>query len=111
MNETLKSILESLEQAASTAINKYKSKDTKPATKKTETKPNFGVPKNLKKISGATSSKKLDNSKVIPGVQVMHDRFGKGKVLTVEDGKATVFFPSHGQKQLLLQFAKLDIIG
>jgi len=27
-------------------VNKYKSKDTKPATKKTETKPNFGMPKN-----------------------------------------------------------------
>lgn len=96
-------------------LNKYKSSGNSSssgsASKKPEPKPTFGVPKNLKKISGTPSSSKLDNSKVIPGAQVMHDRFGKGKVLTVEDGKATVFFPSHGQKQLLLQFAKLEIIG
>jgi hypothetical protein len=27
------------------------------------------------------------------------------------DAKATVFFPAHGQKQLLLKFAKLKIIA
>jgi DNA helicase-2/ATP-dependent DNA helicase PcrA len=92
-------------------LNKYKSTGTStPASSKPEPKPNFGVPKNLKKITGSTTAKTLDNSKIIPGVQVNHDRFGKGKVLTVEDGKATVFFPLHGQKQLLLQFAKLEII-
>ena len=45
---------------------------------------------------------------------VEHDRFGKGKVLKVEgnapDLKATVFFPSAGQKQLLLRFAKLTVV-
>lgn len=41
-----------------------------------------------------------------------HARFGKGKVVKVEgappDQKATIFFPSAGQKQLLLRFAKLE---
>ena len=41
-------------------------------------------------------------------------RQGKGKVLKLEGNppnvKATVFFPSAGQKQLLLKFAKLEII-
>jgi len=50
-----------------------------------------------------------------PGVEVKHARFGKGKVLKLEGEapniKATVFFPSAGQKQLLLKFAKLEIIG
>ncbi|MCB9188946.1 MAG: UvrD-helicase domain-containing protein [Flavobacteriales bacterium] len=72
--------------------------------------PGFGIPKNLKKVSGTTKASKVDVSKVIPGAEVLHDRFGKGKVLNVEDGKATVFFPSHGQKQLLLQFAKLEVL-
>jgi len=49
------------------------------------------------------------------GVEVKHARFGKGKVLKLEgeapNVKATVFFPSAGQKQLLLKFAKLEVIG
>ena len=47
------------------------------------------------------------------GVNVWHEKFGKGKVLRVEGAspneKATVFFPKAGQKQLLLKFAKLEI--
>lgn len=49
------------------------------------------------------------------GVTVEHARFGKGKVVKVEgappDQKATIFFPSAGQKQLLLRFAKLKVVG
>jgi DNA helicase-2/ATP-dependent DNA helicase PcrA len=51
---------------------------------------------------------------ITEGVNVMHEKFGKGKVLRVEGAspneKATVFFPSAGQKQLLLKFAKLEIL-
>lgn len=56
-----------------------------------------------------------DPSTIVAGVQVVHERFGAGKVLNVEgDGqnrKATVFFQSAGQKQLLLKFAKLKVIN
>jgi len=49
------------------------------------------------------------------GDTVMHAKFGKGKVLALEGAapneKATVFFPSVGQKQLLLKFAKLEVVG
>ena len=49
-----------------------------------------------------------------PGAEVKHARFGKGKVLKLEGDepnvKATVFFPSAGQKQLLLKFAKLEVL-
>nr|WP_320118267.1 UvrD-helicase domain-containing protein [uncultured Marinifilum sp.] len=49
------------------------------------------------------------------GMVVEHQRFGKGKVLQVEGSKpnikASVFFKTVGQKQLLLKFAKLKIIG
>ena len=44
---------------------------------------------------------------------VEHQRFGEGKVLNVEgvmpNKKATIYFHSSGQKQLLLKFAKLKI--
>ncbi|MBL7898981.1 MAG: ATP-dependent DNA helicase, partial [Crocinitomicaceae bacterium] len=47
------------------------------------------------------------------GYNVIHERFGKGKVIGLEGKppeKATVFFPKVGNKQLLLKFAKLEII-
>ena len=54
-----------------------------------------------------------DPGKIQTGMQVIHQRFGKGKVVSMEgefpDNKATVFFNDHGQKQLLLKFARLKI--
>ncbi|HYQ57973.1 MAG TPA: ATP-dependent DNA helicase, partial [Draconibacterium sp.] len=53
--------------------------------------------------------------KIQVGMQVEHQRFGEGKVINIEgvtpNIKATVFFKSGTQKQLLLKFAKLKIIG
>ena len=47
--------------------------------------------------------------------EVNHEKFGKGKVVQLlgdtPNVKATVFFPSSGQKQLLLKFAKLQILN
>ncbi|MEO5909536.1 MAG: UvrD-helicase domain-containing protein [Pelobium sp.] len=55
-----------------------------------------------------------DTSKLQVGQEVEHERFGFGKVLTLEgnrpDIKATIFFKEIGQKQLLLKFAKLRIV-
>ena len=52
--------------------------------------------------------------KIIPGVEVEHSLFGKGKVIGVEGAgaskKAAVFFKNIGQKQLLLKYAKLKIL-
>ena len=52
---------------------------------------------------------------IAEGVTVEHERFGKGKVIRIEgnapDVKATIFFPSSGQKQLLLRFAKLRVVA
>ena len=54
-------------------------------------------------------------SVITVGDTVMHAKFGKGKVVALEgrapNEKATVFFPSVGQKQLLLKFAKLEVLG
>jgi DNA helicase-2/ATP-dependent DNA helicase PcrA len=56
-----------------------------------------------------------DTSNLQVGMDVEHERFGFGKVLTLDgpkpDVKATIFFKEVGQKQLLLKFAKLRIIG
>jgi DNA helicase-2/ATP-dependent DNA helicase PcrA len=55
-----------------------------------------------------------DTSGLQVGMEVEHERFGFGKVLTLEgnkpDIKATIFFKEIGQKQLLLKFAKLRIV-
>jgi len=56
-----------------------------------------------------------DTSDLQVGMEVEHERFGFGKVISLEgkkpDVKATIFFKEIGQKQLLLKFAKLCIIG
>ena len=56
-----------------------------------------------------------DTSNLQVGMDVEHERFGFGKVLTLEgnkpDIKATIFFKELGQKQLLLKFAKLRIVS
>ncbi len=52
-----------------------------------------------------------DTDAIQTGMEVFHERFGKGKVVNIEgvgpNKKATVFFPVVGQKQLLLKFARL----
>ncbi|MCB9234563.1 MAG: UvrD-helicase domain-containing protein [Bacteroidia bacterium] len=48
------------------------------------------------------------------GMEVVHSKFGSGKVVNIEgkdaDRKATVFFKDKGQKVLLLKYAKLKIV-
>jgi DNA helicase-2/ATP-dependent DNA helicase PcrA len=50
----------------------------------------------------------------MPGMQVRHERFGEGTVEVIEgqmpNTKATIRFKEAGQKQLLLKFAKLEIV-
>ncbi|GAA4339506.1 3'-5' exonuclease [Mucilaginibacter gynuensis] len=59
--------------------------------------------------------KPSDTSNLQVGMEVEHERFGFGKVISLEgnkpDIKATIFFKEIGQKQLLLKFAKLFIIS
>ncbi len=55
-----------------------------------------------------------DLSALQAGMNVQHDRFGRGVVLTLEgeppNARATVEFTAAGKKQLLLKFAKLKIL-
>jgi len=56
-----------------------------------------------------------DTAALQTGMTVEHPKFGKGKVIAVEGNgpnkKATVFFSSIGNKNLLLRFAKLKILS
>jgi DNA helicase-2/ATP-dependent DNA helicase PcrA len=77
--------------------------------------------KNLKRVTSSGAPLEATSSlghaapaDIAEGVTVEHEKFGKGKVIKVEgtppDIKATIFFPSSGQKQLLLRFAKLTVV-
>ncbi|MCH2225329.1 MAG: UvrD-helicase domain-containing protein [Crocinitomicaceae bacterium] len=75
--------------------------------------------KPMKKMSSGPSSGRSNGSSHSPsnlkvGYNVEHDRFGKGKVTKLEgqgaDVKATIFFPRHGSKTVLLRFAKLKVL-
>lgn len=72
--------------------------------------------KSLKEVSRShIPQSNSDNSGIKVGFNVEHQRFGKGKVTHVEgtgaDQKATIFFPHHGSKTVLLRFANLEIIN
>ncbi|WP_296637266.1 UvrD-helicase domain-containing protein [Polaribacter sp.] len=73
------------------------------------------IPKNLKKVSQTTITTNLFDSKVVVGNIVEHNRFGAGEVVALEgkgpNQKAEIKFSTVGKKKLLLQFAKLRVIG
>ncbi len=56
-----------------------------------------------------------DTEDIRVGMTVEHQRFGRGKVMTLEGAgpnkKSTVLFDGIGAKQLLLQYAKLRIVN
>lgn len=84
-------------------------------TRSRTTTPKVAVGKNLKKVNPSSSGgSAVDLDKIKEGTNVSHARFGKGKVVKLEGNppnvKATVFFPNAGQKQLLLKFAKLEVL-
>ena len=94
----------------------------KPIQRKTERKTksqnpvNVTPPKNLKKVSAIQSDKtNLFDSNLIAGNIVEHAKFGKGEVLKIDglgnNRKAEIKFESGSTKKLLLQFAKLNLIG
>lgn len=94
---------------------------SRPVSSMPEATPAFGQQKKLVKLERAESKQPVitnfqadDPSKIQVGMDVLHERFGTGKVIHLEGDapnvKATVFFPSAGQKQLLLKFAKLKIL-
>ena len=89
----------SFEKAGNTGLNRgFKSKSLKP----------------IKKAISETSIKGSGSLDLKVGYNVEHARFGKGKVTKLEgfgpDQKATIFFPRHGAKTVLLRFANLKLL-
>ncbi len=82
-----------------------------------------GIPAGFKKVTNmqpASSVGKSDfladePSKIQVGMNVNHQRFGNGQVISIEgrfpESKAIILFEQEGQKQLLLKFAKLKILN
>ena len=79
--------------------------------KKPEKKP----PSNFVKIKSSSEKTNLFDSKLVIGNIVIHERFGRGKVVSIEgsggDRKAEIKFEKNGTKKLLLRFSKLRIIS
>jgi DNA helicase-2/ATP-dependent DNA helicase PcrA len=75
-------------------------------------------PTNLRSLKELNSNNSIASSSLDGilkvGYNVLHERFGKGKVIQIEgsgaEKKAVIFFPHEGSKTLLLKFAKLEII-
>ncbi len=98
---------------------RFKKPIQRPPQKKAPiTKSTFKPPQKFKKVtSSATANQNsnlFDNSITVGNI-VEHKKFGKGEVLSLEgfgaNKKAEIRFASVGTKKLLLQFAKLTIIG
>ena len=75
---------------------------------------------NSKKLTNIKQSQNItihesNTSNIVNGMKVKHTQFGEGKVITISgegnNKKATVFFNGIGQKQLLLKFARLEILS
>ncbi|QXP73939.1 UvrD-helicase domain-containing protein [Tenacibaculum sp. HL-MS23] len=79
-------------------------------------KPNIIPPKSkMKKVSDVSSAINLFDGEIVVGNFVEHNRFGTGEVVALEgkgpNKKAEIKFGTVGKKKLLLQFAKLKVIG
>jgi DNA helicase-2/ATP-dependent DNA helicase PcrA len=75
------------------------------------------LPKQLATKSTSSGSKAFipdDVANLQNGAEVMHEKFGEGKVIFMEgnsiDRIATIFFPNFGEKKIMLKFAKLKIV-
>lgn len=68
----------------------------------------------LKPVSSNSGSSNVVDANLSVGNIVMHERFGKGKIVNIEgigaDKKAEIRFDVGGLKKLLLRFAKLEVI-
>lgn len=69
----------------------------------------------MRKVSEVSSKTNLFDSEVAVGNIIEHNRFGQGEVIGLEgkgpNKKAEIQFVTAGKKKLLLQFAKLKVIG
>lgn len=95
-------------------LSKQYQKKQEPAPPKPQ---HFEKPQHLTKINTAaktTASISQDLKELQAGMQVIHEKFNQGKVLSIEgagDNKiATIFFEGVGNKKIMLKFSKLQIV-
>lgn len=78
-----------------------------------DNKHSISNPQNLKPVSELRGGAQGESTLKV-GYNVLHDKFGKGKITKIEgqgaDKKATIFFPHAGAKTLLLRFANLTVV-
>ncbi len=90
-------------------------RDFRQSEKSTTSPPMHFQKRNLKPVENNSQSFEASNTSDLQvGMQVVHPKFGTGKVVAIEgtgpNKKAAVFFPVVGQKKLLLRFAKLKVL-
>jgi DNA helicase-2/ATP-dependent DNA helicase PcrA len=104
--QNISSTSKSQQGIASFSSNSFTKNNLKPVVKKPVARPVDG-----KLLENFVAD---DPLRIEIGMNVLHQRFGKGKVLQLEgqppDLKATVNFEGEGAKQLLLKYARLKIL-
>jgi DNA helicase-2/ATP-dependent DNA helicase PcrA len=83
--------------------------------KSSQVEPNLYVnPRKLSRIERPEASTHQSIGHLHVGDTIRHERFGMGKIVELagenENAKATVEFESFGKKQLLLKFAKFEVV-
>ncbi len=110
--ETTKDLFSDTSSGYSSSRN-YKNKQKEKQEPHTIAKPNYN--RRLKKIDSSSSGVVSDINAVKEGSIVKHNRFGTGKVLKIEgefpNTKALIDFKTAGTKNLLLKFAKLELLN
>jgi DNA helicase-2/ATP-dependent DNA helicase PcrA len=99
-------------------VDKTKLRQSKPrqGTPPPSHKPNEQQLRKLRKIKPKTTNSAASDEllEIKSGQKVKHNRFGEGKVISVngvgQDKKAEIMFKNTGLKNLLLRFAKLEIV-
>ncbi|MEZ5003124.1 MAG: 3'-5' exonuclease [Chitinophagales bacterium] len=91
--------------------NNYKKKSS-PSIKPLSPPANL---KRMKEVANNAGINKATNLNINIGATVEHQKFEKGKVLHLEgqgnNQIATIMFEKHGQKKIILKFAKLQVIS
>ena len=75
----------------------------------------FKLAQHVSHLPALDMANHMPGGQIVPGVVVEHEKFGQGKVLSMEgqgaNAKAVVYFKGVGQKKLALRFAKLRLVG
>ena len=89
---------------------------TRPGSAPATSAPAPATPRTLRPLSSVSrgASSPRGKAPLSPGQTIEHDRFGRGQVVSVEGSgentKALVEFESAGRKNLLLKFAKYQVV-